>query len=222
MTLTNIHPTMRLLVSGAVILAVLAAVAGVSSALFSDTATLENSTFATGNVDLLIAQEGNSPVAYLNSIQGPVVENMLPGQTSEFEFWLKNNSSAESEVSLDLSVLIENIQTLPANSTDIKEDLSVGFSCDVGDDGETLGDGSVDAKPLSDWENDGGIPTGGLGTLGPNDGTVDGEGSDEARCTMTATLDINSEATNKSVNFDAEFTGTQSTPEATPEPTPLP
>ena len=211
-------PTLRLLTSALVIFGALAAVAGVSSALFSDSATLENSTFATGEgADLLIAPEGpESPGTYADSILGPTITNMLPGDTETFTFWLKNNSDSET-LSLDLSTIIENVNSLPVDST-LRDDLSVGFTCDVGDDDSTTPDGpGITPKTLNDWDNDVSAMTG-LGTLGPNDGTVNGIGSDEAECIMTATLSSSSTAENNSVNFDAEFTGTQATPTTTPPP----
>ncbi len=207
---------MRLLLSAVVIFGTLAAVAGLSQALFTDTATIENSTFATGSVDLVIAKDDaeNSPVLYGPSIGGPNVSGMFPGGGDTFMFWLKNQS--DGPASLDLSALINDIN----GSATLKDDLMVGFSCDVGDDGTA--DGTIAPKPLSDWGDDA-LPTSGLGTLTPDDGTNNGTGTDEAKCIMTALLDAGSTASGQNVNFDSEFTGTQtSSLSPSPEPAPSP
>lgn len=191
------YPSLRLVTGTLMIFGVLAAVAGVSTALFSDTVSIQNSTFATGTADLEIATDLDGvPGTYGDSILGADVSGMVPGQSEDFDFWLHNASGGT--LSLDLSAIVNDI----SGGAGIRADLMVGFTCP---------DGSILPKSLDDWEDDL-APTGGLGTLTPADGTVDGTGTDEAPCTMTATLDSDSTASGESATFDAVFTGTQTPP----------
>lgn len=210
MTYANILPTARLLGSGAIVFGVLAAVAGISSALFtSSPATATPNTFATGSANLQIASNsGSNPVLpYGTSIPGASVTGLTPGESEDFVFWLKNSSTDNME--LDLAADLANI----VKPSDLDSKLKVKFSCDVKASSTTERDGDTTEKTLTTWDTDppeqmnqgaDTIP----GRLGKN-GTANGAGSDEAKCTMTTTLDESSTSSNTSASFDAVFTGTQ-------------
>lgn len=202
-------PTFRLLTSVGVIFGVLAAVAGVSSALFtSDPATASANTFTTGSANLSIAPDSaGTPGTYGSSITGANITGLTPGESATFVFWLKNDSTDTLE--LDLFADLANIT---ANG-DLGSMLKVQFTCDNKTNNSSQRDGDTTSKSLTTWGTDvaeqmnQGTDTT-PGRLGAS-GAANGSGSDEAKCTMTATLDpaSNSPATN--ATFDAVFTGTQ-------------
>lgn len=224
MTLATIQPLTRLILSAGIIFGVLAAVAATSSAIFStDPATITGNTFATGGADLLIAApNGSLPGTYGTSIQGADISGMMPGEEKKFDFWLKNAS--QGAVELDLTAELTQItfadsaeQPLSTNETELDTTLTVLISCDVSN--ASLRDGASTTKNLATWQSDGvtaldqttSISTNATpGRLGENDGTDNGVGSDEAKCTMTAKLDPNSNAKATATSFNAQFVGTQS------------
>jgi hypothetical protein len=209
MTLTAAAPMMRLVVSGLVIFAVLAAVAGVSGALFTSApAIATDNTFTTGSADLQIASDvSNAPGTYGSSIPGADVSGLLPGDEETFTFWLKNNSAGDLE--LDLAAALTNISA--ATGTDLESNLTVNITCD---NSSANRDGGTGAQNITDWAaetsavslNDGHHAL--SGRLGASNAT-NGSGTDESKCTMTATLASASTAAAQTVSFDAEFTGTQ-------------
>jgi len=190
----------RLITSGLIVFGVLAAVAGLSSALFTtNPVTISGNTFSTGTAGLGISLDWDE--RYAESIEGKTFENLVPGGDPEhFNFWLWNSSTAPIELNLWTQLLQI---TAP---DDLKQNLMIAFSCDVGNDGEGPGDGSIPAMSLAGWKEKGVI--GQLGTLGET-GAPDGHGTDEARCTMTAHLDEKSNAQGATATFDAKFTGQQ-------------
>lgn len=203
----TMQPSLRLLMSGLVIFATLAAVAGVSSALFtSEPAIADDNTFTTGSADLLIAAD-DGLFGYGSSIAGADVSGLTPGEEANFTFWLKNASDDTME--LDLTGDLTDISDL--TGTDFDTTMSVAFSCDVKN--STSRDGGIAAKNLGTWDTD---PAASMddghhalsGALGPSDVT-DGSGSDEAECTMSVTLDESSTSQDSTASFDAEFVGTQ-------------
>lgn len=179
----------RLLTSGLIIFGVLAAVAGLSVAQFSDSVTIDNSTFATGTVDLQIALNTGAdvPGTFGSLITGPDVSGLLPSETETFEFWLKNNTT-DGPVSLDISALLTGITTTHA---DMNENLLVGFSCNSGAS-------AIAAKKLSDWTSSASF----VAPLSLAAGA-------QTLCEMTATLDTDATASGgASATFDTTFTGT--------------
>ncbi|TSC72098.1 MAG: hypothetical protein G01um101438_726 [Parcubacteria group bacterium Gr01-1014_38] len=190
----------RLITSGLIVFGVLAAVAGLSSALFTtNPVTISGNTFSTGTAGLGIARDWDEK--YEDSIKGEMFDDLVPGgDPAHSDFWLWNRSTAPIELNLQTELLKI---TAP---DDLKQDLMIAFSCDVGNDGPGDRDGSIPAMSLADWEKKGVI--GKLGILGEN-GPPDGKGTDEARCTMTANLDEKSNAQGETATFDAQFTGEQ-------------
>lgn len=187
---------------------VLAGVAGVSRALFTSApATATANSFSTGSADLQIASDvSNSPGTYGTSIPGATVSDLTPGKTSTLVFWLKNNSSGDME--LDLASDLANVTAGTLGSS-----LNIKFTCDNKTSSSTARDGETSNKTLTAWDTDAAEPVNQgtdttPGRLGPN-GTANGSGSDEAKCTMTTTLDPTSNSQGASASFDAVFTGTQ-------------
>ena len=193
----------RLITSGLIVFGVLAAVAGLSSALFTtNPVTISGNTFSTGTAGLGIARDWDE--GYHESIEGEEFGDLVPGGTKYSQaFWLWNRSTAPIELNLHTQLL-----DITAGE-DLMENLLIAFACDVGNDNpedQGPGDGHTDLMSLADWKIKGVI--GGLGTLGEK-GLPDGHGTDEARCTMTARLDEKSNAQGATATFDAEFTGEQ-------------
>lgn len=204
-----LRPTLRLVFSAAMIFAVLAAVAGVSSALFTSApAIASDSTITTGSADLLIAEDtGSGPGTYSALIDGADITGLTPGETEEFSFWIQNTST--DTIELDLAADLTNISDL--TDTDFGTTMMVGLECDV----QTTGtrDGSILAKSLGTWDTDlAALLDDGhhalSGILGPS-GPADGTGTDEAKCTMTIALDEASTSDSSAASFDTELVGTQ-------------
>ena len=230
MTLTQINPMARLVFSGAIVFAVLAAVAGVSGALFTtNPATATANSMSTGNAELQIAHDNGTetpgPVEYGETITGfDPADGLVPGgPAQEFNFWLKNNSDASVDLNLfaDLSgfTFFDNSGETPEDlgsgggGTDIDANLEVGFSC--ASQGEPEVTGSTPTKTLlgtGGWSN----AVAALGdqfveaavVLTPDD-DIPGDGDDEAFCTMTVSLKEGAEDANHSATFDAVFKGQQ-------------
>lgn len=196
----------RLITSGLIVFGVLAAVAGLSSALFqSNPVSMTPNTFATGSASLQIALDNQgTPGEYTTLIGGADIDNLVPGGFgAPFYFWLKNTSTDPIELTLDAD--LTNIST----EGDLGEQLRVQFTCDVAD---AVGDdGSTPSKSLNTWDTltPAGTEAIGTATLGP---VNDLDSSDEARCRMDSTLGVDSTASNMDASFNALFTGEQALP----------
>lgn len=221
MTLTALNPMARLALSGAVVFAVLAAVAGASSALLtSNNVSVPDITLASGTAALQIAEDINSDgndddsEEYLDAIAaGPDFTGLIPGGTpATYKFFLKNNS-VSSEVDLRLFADLSDFVFVP-DPTDLDEFMKVGFYC------EQIGDAANSAHTLS--QNFLASDTGGWGTdlvpkeelfdrldVGTDGTAIVLEKGERARCTMTAMLESDSESSGHEVTFDATFTGEQ-------------
>lgn len=201
MKLPQFSPLLRLATSGAMIFGVLAAVAGVSSAIFTTPpATAAANSLSTGNASLLIAPDpisGEPAVGdYTTSIPGAALTGLLPGGAAKtFKFWLKNES--DTPIRLDSFADLRNI----VKPGDLGSNLSIAFACNV--QGLSGVDGAIAAKTLDDWDDDV-APVGGLGTL-----HTKGTASAKADCTMTASLAAASTSQGTTATFDVDFTGTQ-------------
>jgi len=197
----------RIALSALSVLSTTALIGGGAFALFSDSAKSENNTFATGNADLQIAEdvEPGDPDVYGSSIAGVIFSDILPGFTTTKDFWLKNDSSGE--FSMNVTAELDNVSSLDA----LSDALVVQFTCDTDNDGLGTGDSSTDAKPVSNWVDDG-VAT--LGTVGPNEGSSNAtteSDQDELLCRMTASLssETGNEVADMDVSFDGLFVGTQ-------------
>jgi len=93
------------------ILVALSLMAGATFAFFNDTATSTGNTFSTGNASLLIATDTGEGLPadgeFSESIAGPIIDNLFPGSSDRFLFWLKNDSS--SDIELDLTADIASV-----------------------------------------------------------------------------------------------------------------
>jgi len=195
----------RIALSGLSILTVLSLVGGATFALFSDEATATDNTFSTGNADLQIAEEGpDSPDTYLDTITGFTAENVFPGYSEDFIFWLKNNSLS---ISLDVDASFTDVNTT-VNAA-IADNLMVSFTCvtDNNSDG-IFNDAFATAGPFS--VNAWAAGSAQVATLAPEE-DPDGQGPDEVECTMTASLSeaVDNDLAGSSVDFDAVFDGVQ-------------
>lgn len=187
----------KIAMSAISIMGSLAIMGGVTFALFDDSVTATNNTFAAGNADLKIAPDATgSPGPYADTIPGPNFSGMFPGQTKTFEFWLKNESL--SAIDLDLTADVEDI--LPSGDGDqvIDNALLVSWVCD------TSGNGGLEEAPTAefsprDWFNGGDAS---VGTLIPGD---------EMICRMFGRLpsDTDNAVAGQSVEFDVRYGATQ-------------
>lgn len=214
MKLPQFSPLLRLATSGALVFGVLAAVAGVSSALLTtNTVTAAPNTFSTGTASLEIGSDsGGGPVGYGLTIPGPTESNLVPGDTRVFTFWLRNTSSTAIDLHLigDLAnyVFKNGATVITDGDTDLDSKMKVIFNCDV--EGSS-NDGSTLDKTLTSWSTstpsgDEKFDQGGTAVLGSTPAT------DEAKCTMSLKLDSTSVSTNHTAIFDAIFHGEQVPP----------
>lgn len=186
--------TKKLIFSLLVVAAVGATAVSATRALLSDAATLGESTFSTGTVDLQISNGG--PYG-----DGPVTgfsDSLRPGENKNYSVWLKNNTS-------DVVFKLDGKALTPVLSAGIdKGDVKIRFT-EVNADGSDLIGGATIQKTLTTWE--GGDPFGAGFNLPANG---------EQRYKMNVELDDSAPAGTFSFSF--EFTGTQVI--VTPTPTP--
>lgn len=196
-----LHKTMnkRIVMGGLSIVAALTLMGGATFAQFTSSATLDNSTFATGDASLGIAADSaDAPVlGYSTTITGfGPINNIAPGYSANFVFWLRNGSS--SAINLDVIAKLTGV----SGDEVLQDALKITFTCTRRDGTTTI------AGPFSvnDWEA-GSAP---VGTL-LSGGTADGLGSDETQCVMNVNLPLSSDSSvaNKTVTFDGQFDATQ-------------
>jgi predicted ribosomally synthesized peptide with SipW-like signal peptide len=188
----------KILMSGMSIVASLAIMGGTTFALFDDSVTATNNTFAVGNADLQIAPDtGSGPGTFVESIPGPSFTGMFPGQTKTFEFWLKNSST--STIDLALTADVSAINPAADGDQDVDNVLLVSWVCDTDGDG-----GVADNTPSSefsprDWFTGGNA---GVGTLIPGEQMI---------CRMFGELPSSASETveGETVAFDAKYDATQ-------------
>lgn len=212
MTITHLQPYARLLLSGAVIFAVLATVAAASNALLQTnnvTAAGNDFSVATGDILEIAADVNNGPGTY--GVELPDAFNaagMVPGDTREFKFWLHNKTTQDVELHLfaDLAdyVFQHDGGNIESGATDLDSKMKVQFACDVINSGQ----GSTLDQTLTTWTTMASIKKpfdqdGGPAVLGADSST------NQAQCTMTVTLDSSSIAEGDSVQFNALFSGEQ-------------
>jgi hypothetical protein len=232
MTLSQLQPYTRLLLSGALIFAVLAAVAGASSALLqTNTATAEGISISSATPDILRIgpdEDGNEivddPNDYATTLSGFASDGLVPGEEETFPFMLRNISDNDIDLHLFADIAAQTYSDLSASptpspltsgQTDIDTKLNVKFFCNV--KGGSTNDGSTVEKTLSSWSTtvtplNAQFNEGGTAILEPA-----GSGKDQAGCTMTVRLDETATDGNHNASFDALFTGRQ-----VPVPSPSP
>ena len=180
----------KILISGLSIVTTLILVGGSAFAAFSDTATSQNNTFATGDANLQIAaDDNNSPGSYGNFIPAPAVNEtgIYPGFTKNYKFWLKNTST--STINLNLAVDLSDIVT--TGNSDIANQFKISFKCGDAD--------ATNAYSVNTWDS---TSAKSLNmALSPDT---------QVQCKMTASLEnVDNSYQNSSVRFDGLFTGTQ-------------
>ncbi len=213
MTITHLQPYARLLLSGAVIFAVLATVAAASSALLQTnnvTAAGNDFSVATGDILEIAADVSNTPGTYATTLPDAFnAAGMVPGDTREFKFWLQNKTTQDVELHLfaDLADYLYQHDggNITSDDTDLDSKMKVQFACDVIN---SVNDGDTLQQSLSTWTTAASTKkpfdqNGGPAVLGADSST------NQAQCTMTVTLDSTSIAEGDSVQFDALFSGQQ-------------
>lgn len=183
--------------SGLSIVAALTIMGGATFAAFSDSATTTANTFATGNADLQIAVNSTDPLVFSDSIAGPNFSGILPGQTKNFDFWLKNNSTAT--LTLDLTADVSSITPSEDGAQGIDNALLISWVCDSNGN-NSLGDESPTAEfSPRDWLNGGNASVGSLAA------------GAQKFCRMSGRLPSSADSTvaNQSVAFDVRYDATQ-------------
>lgn len=180
--------TTRIGISMFSILAAVGLLSGATFAFFTDTATSQDNTFATGTADLQIAVDNaGSPGTYGNEITAPAINetNIVPGFNKTYKFWLRNNSTG---IDMSLAAALADINTSGLNP-DIQNQLSVSIDC-----GTLAGPAVVSGF-----------------TGGPYPVRASLSAGQEVQCDMNVTLpeSIDSSYQASSVRFDGVFTGTQ-------------
>ncbi|MDP2671683.1 MAG: hypothetical protein Q8P13_04485 [bacterium] len=166
------------------IAATLAAVVGITLAVFTDTATLSNNTLSTGDADLQIAEwTGSACGSFASSTPGIDSDDLAPGQEEVLPFCLKNNS--DSAISLDITAAT----SIDSGALDPSL-VTVALDC-----GSGVVSGTLDAP----------FPGTTIVTIAPDA---------EVGCNIKQTLSgsATNSASNKSIQYDVVFTGTQVVP----------
>jgi len=187
----------KIALSAMSILASLALLGGATFALFTDTATSEDNTFVSGNADLQIALDVESPGIFGESIAGPNFTGIFPGESRDFDFWLKNNSA--SKIDLDVTADVSSITPAGDGDQTIDNVLLVKWTCDLDGDGDLSDETPTAEFSPRDWFNGGNAA---LGSLTP---------AEEMLCRMTGRLpsDADSTVADQTVVFDVEYDATQ-------------
>lgn len=195
----------RIVLSFLTIVGVVALVAAIAVAAFSDQASLTGNTLSTGTADLKIAPEAASPGTYEDSITGFDFDDIVPGGSDTFLFWLNNDSGFPMSIEAETSITSDT-----ATDPTLSELVNLTLVCDTDKDTSFADETSV-TMTVNAFE---GNPTSIDTTLATDTGSTDGTGADEVQCKVTAELDES--ATNdvaaSDLEFDITFTGTQVIP----------
>lgn len=179
------------------ILASAGIMAGATFAFFTDQATSTNNTFSAGNADLQIAVDVVGSEVFADTIAGPNFTGMFPGETRNFDFWLKNNSA--SAINLNLTADVDDILPAADGVQDIDNELLVRWTCDL-DGNLSLGDETPTSEfSPRDWFTGGNAS---LGSLIP---------AEQMFCRMSGRLpsDTDNSVAGESVEFDVLYDATQ-------------
>lgn len=199
----------KILMSGFSIFSALSLMGAGAFAAFTSQAVSQNNTFATGNADLQISTDNNSvPVLYGSEIPAPAVNEsgIFPGFTEGYAFWLKNNSAAS--FNLGINTTFDDVVILGGSPT-IADELTAQFTCVADSDGDNTFETSIASTgtfSVNSWDTG----SAGMGALAPEDAN-DGQGLDEALCTMTVALPGSASNTvaGSSLRYDGVFNATQ-------------
>lgn len=151
----------KIAMSAVSILAAIALMGGTTFAFFTDQASSTNNTFSTGNADLDIAPDtGTGPGGFAETISGPNFTGIIPGETRNFDFWLRNNSS--TALGLDLLADISAINPVLDADQEIDNVLLISWNCDTDLD-LSLGNNTPTSEfSPRDWLNGGDESVGSL------------------------------------------------------------
>jgi predicted ribosomally synthesized peptide with SipW-like signal peptide len=193
----------KIAISSMSILGALVIMGGATFAAFSDSVTATGNTFAVGDANLEIALDSTGP--FNSTIEAPDFSGMFPGQTKEYTFWLRNNSTAA--IDLDLVADVTSISDPVDANAEIDNVLLVSWVCDTDGNG-----GLVDNTPTSEFSPrawlDGGNTS--IGSLGAGEQMV---------CRMFGRLpsSAGNDIAGETVSFSVEYGATQVFPTPTPE-----
>ncbi|MBP7832893.1 MAG: SipW-dependent-type signal peptide-containing protein [Candidatus Levybacteria bacterium] len=180
--------TTRIGISMFSILAAVGLLSGATFAFFTDTATSQDNTFATGTADLQIAVDNAGvPGAFGAEITAPAIdeENIVPGFSKTYDFWLRNNSST----GIDMSIAAALADIITTGNAGIQDQLTVQIDC-----------GIIAGPAAVSGFTGGPYPVRATLSAGVN-----------VPCEMTVSLpsSVDSSYQASSVRFDGVFTGTQ-------------
>lgn len=188
----------KIALSGLSIMAALTILAGATYAAFSDFVTATGNTFAVGNADLQIALDNSgAPGTYGDTIPGPTFSGIIPGQTKNYVFWLKNAST--SATPLDLTADINAIDPTDDGAQTIDNTLLVSWTCDTDHDNSLANNTPTAEFSPRDWLNGGNA---GVGALTPGQ---------QMECELNGRLPDTADNTvaGQTVSFDARYDGNQ-------------
>ena len=187
---------------------------GATYAAFTTQATLANNTFATGNADLLIANDNSgTPDPFAATIPGVDIDGIFPGFTTDKLFWLRNES--DSAIGLNVRGDLSNLGgAFHGTDGSLPDKMRVQFSCDTDGNGLGVGtDTTTGNYTVREWINGGDDA---MGVLAQNQ---------QFLCKMIASLDVNAgnELQDSDISFNAIFNGSQvANPSVAPSATPTP
>jgi len=160
-------------------------------ALFTDSAILTDTTINTGSAHLLISNSQNpSSTLFDTSRPGFAINNLVPGESVDHYFFLKNTS--DPDIDFDIAV-----QAIVARDTAQNSRIQNGITVSiypVDDTGTVAQQGFT--RPLAGMSNT--LPTGFLVPQG-----------ETQRFILRVTLDPSFSEQNVGTTFDLIFTGTQ-------------
>lgn len=200
----------KIAMSALSIVTVVALVGGATFALFTDQATANDSTFASGNADLKLALDNGTgePAAgnFADSIESPDFTNLAPGFTGDMTFWMKNTST--SAISLDVVADLTDLTGTagPGGVNNLPDALLVKWTCDTDDNGGLQDNTPTGEFSVNQWIAGG---TASLGSLAPGNAIV---------CRMHSRVlpTAGNEIQGDSITFDTVYDATQA---VTPTPT---
>jgi len=163
--------------------------ADTARALFSDSATLVGNTITTSSSELLVSNSQNqSSTTYASTRPGFSIA-LSPGQDSGQFFLLKNASDADTDLSIDASVIVT------GGSQTIKDHIRIEFA-EVDSEGVFIGARAVaEMRDLVDGQRVS------LNSVVPKGST--------RRYAMITSLDPNFTQSGDGVTYDLVLTGTQ-------------